>query len=123
MKSETSLVAANVRLNEWARQIQDCKNRPADMDLKTWCSFNGISKANYYYRLRRVREAFLQNTKEDPTTFVELSVTSDSTKIEDDTNQDVIAATLMLNGATLQISDHASAKFLKNLLGALHYVE
>ena len=29
------------------------------MDVETWCAQNNIIKANYYYRLRRVRKACL----------------------------------------------------------------
>ena len=28
MNSQTSLVARQVRLNEWAAQVRDCQNRP-----------------------------------------------------------------------------------------------
>lgn len=34
MKSQTSLVASQVRLQHWAEQIKDCQNRPEDMDVK-----------------------------------------------------------------------------------------
>ena len=34
MSSQTSLVAEQVRLQQWAAQIQDCKNRPADMKVE-----------------------------------------------------------------------------------------
>lgn len=122
MKSETSLVATEVRLAEWARLVQECKNRPADMNINTWCSNHGLSRANYYYRLRKVREAFLQNTSEETAPFVEISVAPDTSPVKEVYTENV-AATLVLNGTTLQISDHASAGFLKNLLGALRYVE
>lgn len=56
MSSQTSLVADQVRLRQWAAQIQECQSRPADMKVETWCSEHGITKANYYYRLRRVRK-------------------------------------------------------------------
>lgn len=35
MKSQTSLVASQVRLQHWAEQIKDCQNRPEDMDVKS----------------------------------------------------------------------------------------
>ena len=57
MSSQTSLVAEQVRLRQWAAQIQECQNRPADMKVETWCSECGITKANYYYRLRRIRKS------------------------------------------------------------------
>ena len=56
MSSETSMIAAGFRLQEWAAQIRECQSRPAGMSVASWCADNGITKANYYYRLRRVRE-------------------------------------------------------------------
>lgn len=51
MSSETSMVAASFRLQEWAAQIRECQSRPAGMSVASWCADNGITKANYYYRL------------------------------------------------------------------------
>ena len=59
MKSTTSLVASQYRLQEWAMQIQDCQNRPSTMKVEDWCKDNGITKSCYYYRLRKVRQACL----------------------------------------------------------------
>lgn len=61
MSSETSMVAASFRLQEWAAQIRECQSRPAGMSVASWCADNGITKANYYYRLRRVRQACLEH--------------------------------------------------------------
>ena len=59
MSSQTSLIARNVRLQEWADMIHECNNRPYDMTVTQWCSEHGISKCNYYYRLAAVRKACL----------------------------------------------------------------
>ena len=59
MCSQTSLIAHNVRLQEWADMIHECNNRPDDMTVTQWCSEHGISKCNYYYRLAAVRKACL----------------------------------------------------------------
>lgn len=41
-------------------------NLPAGMRVEDWYSQNGITKANYYYRLRKVRErACLQNIPDE----------------------------------------------------------
>ena len=61
MSSETSMVAASFRLQEWAAQIKECQNRPSGMSVASWCADNGITKANYYYRLRQVRKACLEH--------------------------------------------------------------
>ncbi len=60
MNSETTIVATQFRLQEWAEQVRECQNRPAGMSVAAWCAGHGITKANYYYRLRRVREACLE---------------------------------------------------------------
>ena len=65
MSSETSIVAAGFRLQEWAAQIRECQNRPADVSVASWCADNGITKANYYYRLRRVRKACLEHIQNE----------------------------------------------------------
>ncbi len=57
MSSETTMVAEQCRLQEWAAQIRDCQSRPAGMSVVSWCTCHGITKGNYYYRLRRVRES------------------------------------------------------------------
>lgn len=59
MTSQTSIAAKQIRLMEWAEQIRDCQNRPKEMDVAAWCAQHGITKANYYYRLKRVRKACL----------------------------------------------------------------
>lgn len=61
MSSETTAVAVQYRLQEWAAQIRECQNRLAGMSVVDWCASHGITKANYYYRLRRVRRACLEN--------------------------------------------------------------
>lgn len=61
MNSATTAVAVQYRLKEWAEQIRECQNRPAGMSIVDWCAGHGITKANYYYRLRRVRQACLEN--------------------------------------------------------------
>ena len=71
MKSQTSLVAQQTRLNQWAQQIQACNNRPQGMTVDDWCLEIGITRANYYWRLRKVREALLSVGDLAPT-FVEL---------------------------------------------------
>ena len=59
MATQTSLIAQQVRIRQWAEQIHACQNRPAGMDVDTWCVQNNLTKSNYYCRLRRVRKACL----------------------------------------------------------------
>lgn len=48
MSSETTMITTQFRLQEWASQIRECQNRPADMSIIQWYTQHGITKANYY---------------------------------------------------------------------------
>lgn len=67
MSSITTAVAANYRLQQRAQfqLVKECQNRPSDMTVEQWCDTKGISKSNYYYRLRRIRKACLEHIPED----------------------------------------------------------
>lgn len=93
MTTQTSLVAGQIRLKQCAEQIRDCQNRPEGMDVETWCSQNHITKSNYYYRLRRVRKACLDQIPEtEVPAFVELSALNTSeTAASKNTGSDISA--------------------------------
>ena len=119
MKSQTSLVAQQMRLSEWAEQIKECQNRPQGMKIDEWCRLHGITKANYYWRLRRVREAFLE-TAENAPTFVELPAPIAAEPVATATTETKIVAILKgKNQLTLEITDQASSTFLNALLGVM----
>ncbi|MCC8125878.1 MAG: IS66 family insertion sequence element accessory protein TnpB [Clostridiales bacterium] len=65
MKSTTSLVARQCLLQEWAGQIRECHQRLDGMSVNEWCRQHGITKTTYYYRLRQVRKACLDNIPAD----------------------------------------------------------
>ncbi len=51
--------------------VRDCQNRPQGMKIDEWCQLHDITKASYYWRLRKVREAYLK-TADHTQTFVEV---------------------------------------------------
>ena len=123
MNTQTSLVAEQVRLRQWAEQIRDCQNRPADMKVDTWCAEHGLTKANYYYRLRRVREACLTVCENADTSFVELPQPA---AVTPDTGVSVSATAAILHGpggVTLELLNSASSEFIRNATGALAYAQ
>ena len=125
MKTKTSIVAENVRLQQWAELIRESQNRPSDIKLNVWCEEHGITKANYYSRLRRVREACLLAC-ETQGTFVELTVPQRAVSSNTDMSATVnspAARLFLTNGISIELQNHASSDFMKNLLGALGYVE
>lgn len=122
MGSQTSLMAKQCRIQSWAMQIKDCQSRPTGMTVGEWCLQNNITKADYYYRLKCVRQACLDSMESTPA-FVELPApeiknTSECTK------PSVIAATIRgTNGLSIELRENASAEFLKNLIGACTYAQ
>lgn len=123
MNTQTSLVAEQVRLQQCAEQIKGCQNRPADMKVDTWCTQNGLTKANYYYRLRRVREACLTACENTGASFVELQKPA---IVQTDTPSSVPAVAAILRapgGITIEILNSASSELVKNVIGALAYAQ
>ena len=121
MKSQTSLVAQQTRLRKWAEQIKECQNRPQGMKIDEWCQMHGITKANYYWRLRKVREAFLETTDITPT-FVELPAPM-PVEATASTTPKVVAILKGTNHLTLEITDQAPSSFLNALLGAMNHAQ
>lgn len=127
MKSQTSLVAQQTRLREWAEQIRDCNNRPHGMTVDDWRQSRGITKANYYWRLRKVREELLKVTDSMPA-FAEWKAPAPETALaENNTSlqpkQLKIAAVIKTDKWSIEITDQASSAFLNTLIGALNHAQ
>lgn len=122
MGSQTSLVAKQCRIQSWAMQIKDCQNRPEDMTVDEWCLQNNITKANYYYRLKCVRQACLDSMESTPA-FVELPVPETKTSNESITSSAAAAVIRSTNGLTIELHENASVEFMRNLIGACTYAQ
>lgn len=123
MNTQTSLVAEQVRLQQWAEQIKECQSRPADMKVDTWCTQHGLTKANYYYRLRRVREACLTAYENAGASFVEMPK---SAIAQTDTPASAPAVAAILRGPggiTIEILNGASSELIRSVIGALAYAQ
>ena len=51
---KVSIVKSQVKLEHWRRLIAECQ--ASGMQVKQWCIQNNVSKDQYYYWLRKVRE-------------------------------------------------------------------
>ena len=112
-----SLVAQKTRLSEWIDMVRDCQNRPQGMKIDEWCQLHDITKASYYWRLRKVREAYLK-TADHTQTFVEVP-SSAIQPVNMAAEYKIIALIRGRNNLTLEITEQASDSFLKTLLGVL----
>ena len=65
MLSETTTaitsVKQDVRLREWAEQLE--AQQASGLTVLQWCAENGIKTKSFYYRLRRVREQYIQSAQ------------------------------------------------------------
>lgn len=126
MKSQTSMIARNIRLNEWAQMIQECNSRPQDMTVGEWCAQHNITKCDYYYRMKAVRKACVESVPEEvvqqavvPVSMELLNpITEDSLVIP---SSDVIE--LESHGVTVKVSLQTSEQLLQKVLGVLAHVK
>ena len=124
MSSETTMVAEQCRLREWAAQIQDCQGRPVGMSVVEWCACHGITKANYYYRLRRVRKACLENIREEMPAQQMVSVRS---KLLQHQNQEdgnpQPGLDISIKGFSIHVTESTSMPLLESVLKAVQHAE
>ena len=127
MASKESQVAAQVRLSQWALEIQDCQNRPKEMTVDEWSAQHNITKANYYWRLKRVRQTLLEQMESAAGSFVELPVPVQGTgttlsapnQINTDSCTFAPAVLHTTGGISIEIRESATSDFIKKLIGAV----
>lgn len=125
MNSKESMVAEQVRLNHWALEIQECINRPKDMTVTKWCEQHNITKANYYWRLKRVRQACLKQAEPSVGGFAALPEPAQCTVLPaaipaaSSTAPSTAAVIHTVSGISIEIMEHATEGFIKNLIGVL----
>ena len=123
MNSQTSFIAKQCRIQSWAMQIKACQERPEGMTVKEWCFQNNITKADYYYRLKCVRQACLDSMESTPA-FIELPVPETKSTKECPIPSSTVAAVIrMANGLTIELHENTPAEFMKNLIGACTYAQ
>lgn len=96
---DTRLVAREKQLESWALIIQECKN--SGLKPKDWLAQNNISKDQYYYWLRLVRENAYIKSKNEAAQINQVV----RTECEDvDTSQDISTDMITINHGQLNIS-------------------
>ena len=61
-----------VQLNEWKQMVRRCQE--SGLTVREWCAQNDVYPQTYYRRLRRVREAVLEQNSLEPITTHEQMV-------------------------------------------------
>ena len=126
MGSQTSLVARQYRLREWAEQIQECKNRPAEVTVAQWCDQHDITTSNFYYRQREVRKAILttvqnssleQECQEIP--FVDILEVAAKPPANHKKESSDPAAVIHCNSYCIELYNSAEPSFIQSILETL----
>lgn len=124
MSSETSMVAEQCRLQEWAAQIKDCQNRPASMSIVSWCACHGITKANYYYRLRRVRKACLETIRAEMPAQQMVPVQSELLQHQEQIGRNPQPGLdISIKGFSIHVAESTSMSLLADVLKVVRHAE
>ena len=119
-------------LKKWAAIIKEC--RSSGMKILQWLEINNISKDQYYYWQKKLKETCIDTFERQAATFVELPVTKEgpeSTELtvthtvckNDDSyfKDNMIAAVIKTNRVTFEITNTATPDFIKNLIEAFNH--
>ena len=122
-------------LKKWAAIIKECRKeldplaecRSSGMKILQWLEINNISKDQYYYWQKKLKETCIDTFERQAATFVELPVTKEvpiSTELtvtHTVCKNDAIAAVIKTNGITFEITNTATPDLIKNLIEAFNH--
>ena len=116
----TTAVAADYRLQQWAQLVKECQNRPSDMTVEQWCDTKGISKSNYYYRLRCIRKACLEHIPEDSFPCQQVVEISENIMHLPESTSDI---SIEINGCIVRVHGDISEALLEKTVRVLSHVK
>ena len=111
MSSITTAVAVDYRLQQWAQLVKDCQNRPQDMTVEQWCDTKGISKSNYYYRLRCIRKACLEHVQDNSVSCQQVVEITQQSRSESPSD-----ISIEINGVVIHIKEDISESLLEKII-------
>ena len=115
MSSITTAVAVDYRLQQWAQLVKDCQNRPQDMTVEQWCDTKGISKSNYYYRLRCIRKACLEHVQDNSVSCQQV-VEIPEKITQQSRSESPSDISIEINGVVIHIKEDISESLLEKII-------
>ena len=116
----TKLATSQIRLNEWAAIIKDCKSSGQKVDI--YCEQHGLSRDAYYYWLRKVKEAALIQTG-----FVELpaltSEQSSAKTIKKGTSAFETQMIIRINEIELCVDENSPSELISRMMEIIHHAQ
>lgn len=115
--SKEVAVRQQASMNQWALIIKE--QRASGMTVRSFCNDRGLSWHAYYYWLRKIREALLDNNQpgSEQRTFVEMPCPNESAKspVDGSIAMHIGAATLELRGNVSSSSLRTALQLIKEL--------
>jgi len=119
---KVAIVKQQLKLNHWRNVINECQT--SGMKVKDWISEHGISRDQYYYWLRKVREDYVKDlsveplplsadSKHDAPTFKPLEVRTNIVPAS------TAAITIRLSQATVEVATGTDRQTVEAVLQAL----
>lgn len=109
----TKIATTQIRIAEWGAIIKDCK--ASGMKVDDYCQQHDISRDAYYYWLRKVKTAALQQAG-----FVELPMTENNPVLTNDfTAQMVIKA----GGNEIRINNDTPTELITKVLEVIRHAQ
>ena len=128
MSSTTTLIAKQVRYQQWADDIRACNDRPKGMTVDAWCKAHEIKPNTYYWRLAAVRRFCIESISPPvknpeqavcaPVNFVEINP-PEPQNLDNHTS----SVTIRIGSATVEISESVSDAFLLRVMEAAKHAE
>lgn len=116
----TKLATRQIRLNEWAAIIKDCRESGQKVDI--YCEQHGLSRDAYYYWLRKVKEAALKQAG-----FVELpalaSEQGPAKKINKGTSGFETQMIVKMNGIEFCVNENSPSELISRVMEIIRHAE
>ena len=113
---KTNAIAKQYQLNEWAQAIK--AQKASGLTIENWCHENNVTKAAFYYRLRKVRQTYLENLEEQtPQNLVPIS-----TLIASNESETINELSIHCNECELRINGNTSMPLLESVLKVVRNV-
>jgi hypothetical protein len=125
MKSEASILATQIRYQQWIQDIQECNARPTGVTVNDWCAEHHINRNSYYYRMKVLRKVCLDDLctqgsagtdcqEPDNTRFVELHPANLKSS-----EPMASSAIIRIGNASIELSDTITEDFLQRIVGVV----
>lgn len=105
-------VEREMKLQHWMGIIKECNERPNGVRVEDWIRERGISKDQYYYWLRRVKDKCLKEAgKEPPSTMVRIpQAITEAARVSDG------SISVFIDGIEVRISSNTSSELIKSVI-------